>query len=130
MNLQQFLDENYTVLNGEIISVSTKLVDSSRLVFSLIIRGDGWGCNYGEYDLFDPDFNGKSSIVDLMETIDVETISDLVNKNIRIAIKDTHSPVRYIGNIIYDKWFSYDDYREPLEEPKIDCSNEEELTNL
>ena len=123
MNLEQLVNEGYTILNGEVLSTSIKPVNS-KIKFSLVIRGDGWGCNYGDFNLFEEWFNGEEALLNIASTLDIEDISEeLTGKNIRIAVKNVQEPVKYIGNIVYDKWFNYDDYRIN----KIEESNIEEV---
>ena len=106
MNLQKLIEEKYTILNGEIVNFALRIKDETEFVYNVIIQGDGWGCNYGDYDL---KHYGAESLMRLMGVLGVNSTSELVGKAVRIAVQDPDQPVKYIGNIIYDKWFNYDE---------------------
>ena len=109
MNLRTLNEKNYIILNGKVEkSLITKVED--KLIFRLVISGDNWGCNYGDYDLADVSFKGIDSITAIMNTLDVEELSELNGVYLRVAAENADSPVKIVGNIIYDKWFNYDDY--------------------
>lgn len=109
MNLRTLNENNYIILNGKVEkSLITKVED--KLIFRLVISGDNWGCNYGDYDLAEVSFKGIDSIVAIMDTLDVEELSELNGVYLRVAAENADAPVKIVGNIIYDKWFNYDDY--------------------
>ena len=141
MNVQKLLDDNYTILNGKIINVVTDLKDKDTFNFSILIQGDGWQCLYGNFNLFNPEFDSKSSIVDLLGILEKTNILDLTDTYVRIAFKDTNTPIEFIGNIIFDSWYNFNDYYEESggiifeEEPveyhtEVEEPIEEEETNV
>ena len=142
MNVQKLLDENYTILNGKIINVVTELEDEDTFNFSILIQGDGWQCLYGNFNLFNEEFNTKSAIVDLLGMLEKTNILDLTDTYVRVAVKDTNTPIEFIGNIIFDNWYNFNDYyeesnieeepieyhteaEEPIEKEETDASGEE-----
>ena len=133
MTLQQLINENYTILNGEISKFVLRIKDDSTLVYNVIIQGDGWGCNYGDYDLLSYDYkvNGAEALFTLLKTIGVDSTDKIVGKAVRIAFKDPSEPVQFIGNIVYDIWFNFMEENEVLSEfpdklDEIDVKEEEE----
>ena len=123
MVLKDFIDGDYTILNGEITDVSLKLVNDVGLVFTLLIQGDGWGCKYGEV-VFDFNTNIPMFIGNLLATVGADDLMEIKNKTVRVAVKDVNAPVEYIGNIIYDSWFNYTQYITPPSDNSV--SKEEE----
>lgn len=109
MNLRTLNEANYVILNGKIENAILRH-EEDRLILRLVISGDGWGCNYGDYDLNANEFNGTRSLIDLMSTLHVEEFNELTDQYVRVAVENTEAPVKILGNIIYDKWFNYDDY--------------------
>ena len=39
-----------------------------------------------------------------------DNIFNLEGKYVRVAVKDVNSPVEYIGNIVEDNWYNFNDY--------------------
>lgn len=109
MNLKTLNEENYIILNGKIENAILRH-EENRLILRLVISGDGWGCNYGDYDLNDTKFDGTRSLIDLMSTLHVEEFNELTEQYVRVAVQNTDAPVIIFGNIIYDEWFNYTDY--------------------
>lgn len=109
MNLRTLNEENYVILNGKIENAILRH-EEDKLILRLVISGDGWGCNYGDYDLNDTEFDGTRSLIDLMSTLQVEEFKELTDQYVRVAVENTEAPVRILGNIIYDKWFDYSNY--------------------
>ena len=122
MNLEQLIEERYTILNGVVEEVSLKNVNS-RLIFRIVIKGDGWGCNYADVDLWDENYLGGHAILELLRVLEVEDVNQIKGKNVRIAIQDVDNPVQYLGNIVYDSWYDYTNF-------VIDMNTDEEFTDL
>ena len=110
MKLEQLIENNYTILNGKIESLSLKLVNDNELVFILNIIGDGWRCSYGGFNIRDSRFTGIELLYSLMKTLGVEDLYNINGLNVRVAVQDNNTPVTVIGNIMYDEWFNYIDY--------------------
>ncbi len=109
MDLKFLIENNYIILNGKVEKLLITKVED-KLIFRLVISGDNWGCNYGDYDLAEASFEGINSITAIMDTLGVEELSELNGAYLRVAAENADSPVKIVGNIIYDKWFNYDDY--------------------
>jgi hypothetical protein len=123
MNLKELQDKGYMILNGIINDISI-IRDNNKLLLILSINGDGWSVEYGQYDLNDDLFMGTQSLVDLLLTLDINNLYDIKGKNVRIAAK-IEETVTIIGNIMYDKWFNYMNYKiEPVTMP-VDTETED-----
>lgn len=110
ITLQELNENNYIVLNGKIENVILAK-NEDKLIFRLLISGDNWGCNYGDFDIADKWFAGPKSIMDLMDVLGVVEFSEIKGQYLRVAVQNMEEPVRIIGNIISDQWFNFDDYR-------------------
>lgn len=110
--------EGYNIENARITNVSLNMRDHACLVFDLTLEGNGWGVVYGGYCLGhgylgakDEDFKGSAAgmeaIMMIMNTIGVDSLSDLKGKYIRVAFRGIGDTIKIIGNIIKDKWFDY-----------------------
>lgn len=77
----------------------------------LFFNGDGWSCGYGGYILGD-----KKKIItkDLLKTFGVKSLKDLKGKYIRVEFDSPcwSAKISKIGDIIEDKWFSFNNYWE------------------
>ena len=116
MNLKTLEDNGYMILNGIAQNVSV-IKNDNKLILIISVVGEGWNCDYGGYDLNEITFSGTQSIVDLMNTLDVDSLYDIKDKSVRLAAK-LEEPVNIIGNIVYDKWFDFRDYVIDSEEPQ------------
>lgn len=108
--LKELTEKNYMILNGRIENVEIYKNGVDKLFIRLFISGDGWECGYGDFELTKEDYDGFSSLTNLMNTLDVDEISKFNSKYLRVAVEDVKSPVKIIGNIITDKWYNFDDY--------------------
>ena len=104
-----------TIENARITSTSISMADHGVLCISFGVRGDGWGCNVGQWvngvgHLGAHEWKGNgSAIVAMMKIIDtvgVEKWEDLPGKLIRVKSEGRGSTIDEIGNIIEDKWFN------------------------
>ena len=109
MTLQDLIKNNYTVLNGRIEEVFLNATEDA-LILSLFIKGDGWTCRYADYNVAGENIEGGWLLIDLLNTIGVEDFLDIKGNYVRVAVKTLEEPVEYIGNIIEDKWFNYNNY--------------------
>ena len=69
MNVEALMNNNYTILNGKVVKVSCVFNQDDTFVFNLIIQGDGWQCMYGNFDVFDDDFDSKEAIKALLSLL-------------------------------------------------------------
>ena len=131
MTLEKLNQDNYTILNGKIINATTELISDNMLTFSLFIQGDGWQCNYGNFNLFDNNFDSRSAIADILKLLEKKDIYDIKDTYVRIAVKSVSDPVEYIGNIIVDSWFNFNDYRiSKLDNTEVVTEEQEETLDM
>lgn len=109
MNLKNLIESGYKILNGEIITEPHLYLKQGHLVLGIPIRGDGWSCEYGGYSL-SANFKCSESLLLLMEVLGVSDSIELKGKAVRIAVRDQNEPITIIGNIVYDKWFNFEDF--------------------
>ncbi|MCR5422963.1 MAG: hypothetical protein K6E74_04925 [Bacilli bacterium] len=120
MNLKNLIESGYKILNGEIITEPHLYLKQGHLVLGIPIRGDGWSCEYGGYSL-SANFKCAESLLLLMDVLGVADTIELKGKAVRIAVRDQNEPITIIGNIVYDKWFNFEDFI---------VTNNEELENI
>lgn len=132
MNLKNLIESGYKILNGEIITEPHLYLKQGHLVLGIPIRGDGWSCEYGGYSL-SANFRCAESLLLLMDVLGVADTLELKGKAVRIAVRDQNEPIRIIGNIVYDKWFNFEDFiitdNEKLDNSPEETDNSEE-TNV
>lgn len=101
--------------NVRITSTSISMADHGVLCISFSVRGDGWGCNIGQWvngigHLGAHEWKGNGSAIvammKIMDTVGVERWEDLTGKLIRVKSEGWGSTIDEIGNIIEDKWFN------------------------
>lgn len=101
--------------NVRITSTSISMADHGVLCISFSVRGDGWGCNIGQWVngigyLGAHEWKGNGSAIvammKIMDTVGVERWEDLTGKLIRVKSEGWGSTIDEIGNIIEDKWFN------------------------
>jgi hypothetical protein len=128
MTLEKLNQDNYTILNGKIVDVITDFVDIDTFTLNILIQGDGWQCLYGNFNLFDETFNTKNAIIDLLSMLERKDLCKLADTYVKVAIKDTSQPVEYIGNIISDIWYNFNNYyikdEEKTVKENVDISEE------
>jgi hypothetical protein len=104
----------YDIENAKITSVDLSMADHGCLTLRMAIDGGGWGCVYGGYSLgsgyvgaktFKGSAMGMEYLMRIMDTMDSETLNDLVGRYVRVATKGWGSECKIIGNILEDKWF-------------------------
>lgn len=104
-----------TIENAKITSTSISMADHGVLCISFCVKGDGWGCNIGQYVngigyLGAKEWKGNGSAIvammKIMDTVGVSKWEDLPGKFIRVKINGCGSTIDEIGNIIEDKWFN------------------------
>lgn len=111
------------ILNGKI--TSTKLGEEHGCLTAYItIEGSGWGCSTGGYCLdhwcckpgeyYSSD--GYGAIVELMKTFNVESWEELVGQYCRVEHEGWGGKIIKVGNIMEDKWFSWDEYFKQVKE--------------
>lgn len=110
------------VSNARITDVSLSMREHGILCLYLILEGDKWSCCYGGYaigkggiDWKDEEFSasdkGLIAIMQIMAVVGVDRFEDMEGKYIRVLSdgKDNWGDkIIAIGNIIKNKWFSYD----------------------
>lgn len=117
--------QGYKIENAKITSVDLSMADHGCLTLRMALDGGGWGCVYGGYSLGNgyvgaEEFKGSAAgmeyLMRIMDTMDSETINDLVGRYVRVATKGWGSECKIIGNILKDKWFDpvsfFLDYKE------------------
>lgn len=111
--------EVMNIENAEITSVSLNFKNHGVLVLDLLLKFKGSGCTYGGYVLgkgylgaetFTGSSAGLEAIMRIMDVVGVEDLSDLKGKFVRTVTTGWGGQVKAIGNIISDKWFSYEDF--------------------
>ena len=108
------------VENAFIKSVDVNF-EGGILSLNLIIEGNGWGIYYGgvALDTYDERINERIGtvyasqvLIDLMKVFEVDRLSALVGKPIRVKWRDSRT-IDSIGHFIKDDysktWFSYED---------------------
>lgn len=128
MNIETLMNDNYIILNGKITSVSCKF-EEGKFNLSLLIQGDGWQCIYGNFNIFDKNVDIVRSLTNLLNVAEVDDINDLKDKYVRIAARTAESPVEYIGHIVADIWYNYEEYNKEEEYEKIDVGRLENIWN-
>lgn len=132
MNLKNLIESGYKILNGEIITDPHLYLKQGHIVLGIPIRGDGWSCEYGGYSL-SANFRCAESLLLLMDVLGVADTLELKGKAVRIAVRDQNEPITIIGNIVYDKWFNFEDFiitdNEKLDNSPEEIDNSEE-TNV
>ena len=107
--------------NAKITYVQFGYEDHGILTLMIGLEGDGWGQGYGGYalDKYDnekgkrvPTQKGFEAITMLMKTLDVKDLYDIKGKYVRIRVDGVASgtKIRAIGDIVKDKWFSFEDF--------------------
>lgn len=127
MNLESLMNNNYTILNGKIVKVSCIFNQDNTFMFNLIIQGEEWQCIYGNFDIFSDKYDSKTSIIQLLDLLEENNIFDLEGKYVRVAVQDVNSPVEYIGNIVKDNWYNFNDYYRIEEYEHLDESRLREI---
>ena len=118
LTIQELINQDYKILNGEVTEDFDISKKNNKLVLTIYIKGDGWSCNYGNYDMIE-NCNCADLLSSLLDTFNISSFKELKGKAVRIAIKNTEDPVTIIGNIVYDKWFDFTDYINYSEERNI-----------
>lgn len=104
-----------TVKNAKITNVSITMANHECLTFWLTLKGAGWGCNFGGYcigkgyqgaeEFSAKNGRGLEAMMQIMDTVGVDTWEDLKDKYIRAEIESWCGTITKIGNIMDDKWF-------------------------
>ena len=102
--------------NGKIISTYLG-EDHGCLTANLVIEGDCWVCEYGDYVLgyWSNSYKktaGVEAIVALLTTLDIKQWEDLPGTYVRICVESSEGRILKIGHIFKDRWFSFEDYFE------------------
>lgn len=130
MNLAELVRDKYNILIGEVIDQPQINKKDRSLVINILIQGDGWACNFGDYNMLE-NYRCAQLLYDLMEVLNINSLSELKGKAVRIAVQNAEEPVTIIGNVVYDKWFNFTDYivnNNENEEPVIEDTEQEETT--
>ena len=100
------------VENVKITNVSLTIADHGCLTFWIAVKGNGFGCGIGGYDIgsgylgsstFVGDRRGTEAIMRIMDVVGVERWEDLIGKYCRVKF-ETLGPIQIIGNIIEERW--------------------------
>lgn len=115
MGVEELIAKGCKIENAKIENVDLSMRDHRILTLKMVIKGNGWDCCYGGYDLghgylgardFKGSVKGTEYIMQLMDTVGVDEFSALKGKCIRIAsATNWGKTLKIIGNIIQDKWF-------------------------
>lgn len=114
MSIDKLIANGYKIENAKIEDVDLSMQDHGCLTLKMTIRGRGWGCCYGGYNLGHgylgaKDFKGSAKgieyIMRIMDVVGVDEFSALKGKYIRVATKGWGETLKIIGNIVQDKWF-------------------------
>ena len=106
---------------------STKLgQEHGCLTADIFVEGNGWGCAFGGYclDHWCADVgehsssDGYGAITELMKTLEVESWEELTGKYVRVESEGWGGKILRIGHLMKDKWFSFKEYFEEVEEMK------------
>lgn len=102
-----------TMENGKITSAFLGKEDHGIFTIMLTIQGDGWGQGFGGYNLGNSHgYKSCKIIKDLLDIFEVNSWNKLEGQFCRV-IRDGNpftSPIVKIGNIVKDKWFSFESY--------------------
>ena len=120
------------ILNAQI--VSTKLGEAHGcLTADICLEGDHWGCYYGGYCLdhwyedagHHDSLDGYGAIIELMKTLDVESWEQLKGQYVRVETTGWGGNITRIGHLMKDKWFSFKEYVEMVQEMRAVESDKE-----
>lgn len=96
--------------NAQITDVSLGIDDHCCLIFSIVLKGSGWGASFGGYNLaffngtsFKSSEKGLEALTRIMDVVGVSKWEDIKSHYVRV--KQENRLVIGIGNIIEDKWF-------------------------
>ena len=92
---------------------STKLGYEDHHIFTcqLFIEGSSWGCSFGGYALIGRDGAETFDVIaKMLDTFEVDNWEDLSGKLIRVEYDRLCHPIKRIGHIMKDKWFSFQEY--------------------
>ena len=107
------------IKNAIIESASLSMADHGCITFNIGLNGGGWGCSFGGYCLghgylgaehFDESPYALEAIMRIMDTVGVERLEDLRGKVVRTKSEGWGSKIDAIGNVLEDKWFSWDEF--------------------
>jgi len=105
--------------NAKITYVDLSMSDHGCLVLKLELKGNGWGCCYGNRclghgclgaDEFEGFAKGTEEIMRIMDVVGVERFNDMKDKYVRVELNGLGEVITKIGNIIEDKWFDYKEF--------------------
>lgn len=99
--------------NGKIASTFLGVEDHGIFTIMIHIQGDGWGQGFGGYALGNSKKYGSLVVIkDILDVFEIDSWEKLEGQFCRI-IRDGESlgsKIIKIGNIMKDKWFSFEDY--------------------
>lgn len=108
------------IFNAIIENANLSMGNHGCVTFDLVLNGGGWICTFGGYclghgyldsDHFDGSPYAMEAIIRIMDTVGVESLSDLKGKVVRAKFeKNLSSKIYAIGNVLNDKWFSWDEF--------------------
>jgi len=107
------------IRNAQITSTMLGVEDHGILTCYLVCEWQGTGCGFGGYALNQYDASLKKRIADghaaqaipeIMSVVGVSKWEDLPGKYIRIAETGLGGKIVKIGNLIEDKWFSFEEW--------------------
>lgn len=112
-------EQGYKIENAKITSVDLSMADHGCLTLGMGLDGGSWGCVYGGCSLGNgyvgaKEFKGSAAgmeyLMRIMDTMESETLNDLVGRYVRVATKGWGESVKIIGNILSDKWFDSESF--------------------
>lgn len=122
-NEEKLKEEGYEIKNALITSVDISTEAHCCAVLRMVLEGDGWGVSYGGYSLgragtyikreeIESSGEGFKSILQIMWTLETDSLANLRGKYCRVATKGWGENVKIIGHLIKDRWFDYGSFFE------------------
>lgn len=125
MKFQELFENGaaFQVENAEIHDVSLSFKEHGVLTLNIYLKGEGWGCCFGGYVLgkgylganeFKGNAAGIEALMQIMNVVGVEDLFEMNGRCIRIVTTGGGGQIKAIGNLITDKWFSYEKFFEEV----------------
>ncbi len=112
------------ILNGQITETALGYDKNGVLTSYFSIKGDGWDGGFGLFPL--EGAKGLAAIEELLKTLDVGRWENLKGQFIRVVV--FNNKLVKIGNLIQDKWFSFEEFFKLWEMKQNDENKEETIS--
>ena len=97
--------------NGKITSTFLGVEDHGIFTIMLTIQGEDWGQGYGGYALSGKGkFTSLKVVKEILDVFEVNSWEELKGKYCRVRRNDAFGKIIEIGNLIKNKWFSFDEF--------------------